>query len=99
MSESRLNRSLWTSGKALRRPGLHPIIETGLDISNANTLIVDGADKYGLSAAPAPRVGRGQANMDAYFLYPSEKPLGEVALERLKAVATHNELGAGIGWP
>jgi transcription-repair coupling factor (superfamily II helicase) len=74
------------------------IIETGLDISNANTLIVDGADKYGLSQLHQlrGRVGRGRERAYAYFLYPSEKPLGEVALERLKAVASHNELGAGM---
>ncbi|MFJ5861590.1 transcription-repair coupling factor [Pseudarthrobacter sp. NPDC092439] len=74
------------------------IIETGLDISNANTLIVDGADKYGLSQLHQlrGRVGRGRERAYAYFLYPSEKPLGEVALERLKAVAAHNELGAGM---
>ncbi len=74
------------------------IIETGLDISNANTLIVDGADKYGLSQLHQlrGRVGRGRERAYAYFLYPAEKPLGEVALERLKAVAAHNELGAGM---
>ncbi|MET3946311.1 transcription-repair coupling factor (superfamily II helicase) [Arthrobacter sp. UYCu512] len=74
------------------------IIETGLDISNANTLIVDGADKYGLSQLHQlrGRVGRGRERAYAYFLYPVEKPLGEVALERLKAVAAHNELGAGM---
>lgn len=74
------------------------IIETGLDISNANTLIVDRADNYGLSQLHQlrGRVGRGRERAYAYFLYPSEKPLGEVALERLKAVASHNELGAGM---
>ncbi|MEA5456659.1 transcription-repair coupling factor [Sinomonas sp. JGH33] len=74
------------------------IIETGLDISNANTLIVDRADSYGLSQLHQlrGRVGRGRERAYAYFLYPSEKPLGEVALERLKAVAAHNELGAGL---
>ncbi|MGF9662344.1 transcription-repair coupling factor [Arthrobacter crystallopoietes] len=74
------------------------IIETGLDISNANTLIVDRADSYGLSQLHQlrGRVGRGRERAYAYFLYPSEKPLGEVALERLKAVASHNELGAGM---
>lgn len=74
------------------------IIETGLDISNANTLIVDGANKYGLSQLHQlrGRVGRGRERAYAYFLYPAEKPLGEVALERLKAVAAHNELGAGM---
>jgi transcription-repair coupling factor (superfamily II helicase) len=74
------------------------IIETGLDISNANTLIIDRADSYGLSQLHQlrGRVGRGRERAYAYFLYPSEKPLGEVALERLKAVAAHNELGAGM---
>ncbi|MCG2620526.1 transcription-repair coupling factor [Arthrobacter sp. I2-34] len=74
------------------------IIETGLDISNANTLIVDRADSYGLSQLHQlrGRVGRGRERAYAYFLYPAEKPLGEVALERLKAVAAHNELGAGM---
>ncbi|WP_035744720.1 transcription-repair coupling factor [Haematomicrobium sanguinis] len=74
------------------------IIETGLDISNANTLIVDRADQYGLSQLHQlrGRVGRGRERAYAYFLYPAEKPLGEVALERLKAVAAHNELGAGM---
>ena len=74
------------------------IIETGLDISNANTLIVDRADHFGLSQLHQlrGRVGRGRERAYAYFLYPSEKPLGETALERLKAVAAHNELGAGM---
>ncbi|MBD7996048.1 transcription-repair coupling factor [Arthrobacter sp. Sa2CUA1] len=74
------------------------IIETGLDISNANTLIVDRADHFGLSQLHQlrGRVGRGRERAYAYFLYPAEKPLGEVALERLKAVAAHNELGAGM---
>lgn len=73
------------------------IIETGLDISNANTLIVDKADNYGLSQLHQlrGRVGRGRERAYAYFLWNAEKPLGEVALERLKAVATHNELGSG----
>ncbi|WP_026553871.1 transcription-repair coupling factor [Arthrobacter sp. 35W] len=74
------------------------IIETGLDISNANTLIVDRADNYGLSQLHQlrGRVGRGRERAYAYFFYPFDKPLGEVALERLKAVAAHNELGAGM---
>lgn len=74
------------------------IVETGLDIANANTLIVDRADSYGLSQLHQlrGRVGRGRERAYAYFLYPAEKPLGEVALERLKAVAAHNELGAGM---
>ncbi|MFW0110110.1 transcription-repair coupling factor [Rothia sp. P13129] len=74
------------------------IVETGLDISNANTLIVDQAQNYGLSQLHQlrGRVGRGRERAYAYFLYPPEKLLGTVALERLKAVATHNELGSGM---
>ena len=74
------------------------IIETGLDISNANTLIVDRASSYGLSQLHQlrGRVGRSRERAYAYFLYPAEKPLGEDALERLKAVAANNELGAGL---
>ena len=74
------------------------IIETGIDISNANTLIVDRADMYGLSQLHQlrGRVGRAQERAYAYFLYSPDKPLGEIALERLKAVATHNELGVGM---
>lgn len=74
------------------------IIETGLDISNANTLIVEQANNYGLSQLHQlrGRVGRGRERAYAYFLYPADKPLGEIALERLKAVAAHNELGAGM---
>ncbi|GAA1356356.1 transcription-repair coupling factor [Arthrobacter rhombi] len=74
------------------------IIETGLDISNANTLIVDRANNYGLSQLHQlrGRVGRGRDRAYAYFLWNAEKPLGEVALERLRAVAAHNELGSGF---
>ncbi|HXD27843.1 MAG TPA: transcription-repair coupling factor [Arthrobacter sp.] len=74
------------------------IIETGLDISNANTLIVDRANNYGLSQLHQlrGRVGRGRDRAYAYFLWDAERPLGEVALERLKAVAAHNELGSGF---
>lgn len=74
------------------------IVETGLDISNANTLIVDHAQNYGLSQLHQlrGRVGRGRERAYAYFLYPVDKTLGEIAHERLKAVAAHNELGAGL---
>ncbi len=54
------------------------IVETGLDISNANTLIVDNAQNYGLSQLHQlrGRVGRGRERAYAYFLYPPGKPLG-----------------------
>lgn len=74
------------------------IVETGLDIPNANTLIIDDAQRYGLSQLHQlrGRVGRGRDRAYAYFLYDPAKPLGEVAMERLKAVAQHNELGSGL---
>jgi transcription-repair coupling factor (superfamily II helicase) len=74
------------------------IIETGLDIANANTLIIDRADKYGLSQLHQlrGRVGRGRERAYAYFLYDADKPLGEVAHDRLATIAANNELGAGM---
>ncbi|MEP6482481.1 MAG: transcription-repair coupling factor, partial [Rhodoglobus sp.] len=74
------------------------IIETGLDIANANTLIIDRADKYGLSQLHQlrGRVGRGRERAYAYFLYDDLKPLSETALERLGTIAANNELGAGM---
>ena len=74
------------------------IIETGLDIANANTLIVDRADKYGLSQLHQlrGRVGRGRERAYAYLLYDPETPLSETAHDRLAALAANNELGSGI---
>ncbi len=74
------------------------IVETGLDISNANTLLVDRADTFGLSQLHQlrGRVGRGRERAYAYFLYPPEKPLTETAHDRLATIASHTELGAGI---
>ncbi|MDH6180294.1 transcription-repair coupling factor (superfamily II helicase) [Microbacteriaceae bacterium SG_E_30_P1] len=74
------------------------IIETGLDIANANTLIIDRADKYGLSQLHQlrGRVGRGRERAYAYFLYDPDKPLSETAHERLNTIAANNELGAGM---
>jgi transcription-repair coupling factor (superfamily II helicase) len=74
------------------------IVESGLDIPNANTLIVDRADAQGLSQLHQlrGRVGRGRERAYAYFLYPTEKPLTETAHERLATVAQHTEIGAGM---
>jgi transcription-repair coupling factor (superfamily II helicase) len=74
------------------------IVESGLDIPNANTLIVDRADAQGLSQLHQlrGRVGRGRERAYAYFLYPPEKPLTETAHERLATVAQHTEIGAGM---
>jgi transcription-repair coupling factor (superfamily II helicase) len=74
------------------------IIETGLDIANANTLIIDKADKYGLSQLHQlrGRVGRSRERGYAYFLYDADKPLSETAQDRLETIAANNELGAGM---
>lgn len=74
------------------------IVESGLDVPNANTLIVDRADTYGLSQLHQlrGRVGRGRERGYAYFLYPPERPLTETAYERLSTIAQHTEMGAGM---
>lgn len=73
------------------------IVEAGLDIASANTLIVDRADHMGLSQLHQlrGRVGRGRDRGYAYFLYPPDKPLSQTAHDRLAALAANNELGAG----
>jgi transcription-repair coupling factor (superfamily II helicase) len=74
------------------------IVEAGLDISNANTLIMERADLFGLSQLHQMRgrVGRGRERAYAYFFYPPERPLTETAHERLATLAQHSELGAGM---
>ena len=74
------------------------IIETGLDIANANTIIIDRADKYGLSQLHQlrGRVGRGRERAYAYFLYDDTKPLSETAADRLETIAVNNDLGSGM---
>ena len=74
------------------------IVETGLDISNANTLIVERADTFGLSQLHQlrGRVGRSRERGYAYFLYPPHAPLTETAYDRLATIAQNNELGAGM---
>jgi transcription-repair coupling factor (superfamily II helicase) len=74
------------------------IVETGLDISNANTLIVERADTFGLSQLHQlrGRVGRSRERGYAYMLYPPEVPLTETAYDRLATIAQNNELGAGM---
>jgi len=73
------------------------IVETGLDISNANTLILERADVLGLSQLHQlrGRVGRGRERAYAYFLYPPERPMTETAHDRLATIAQHTDLGAG----
>jgi transcription-repair coupling factor (superfamily II helicase) len=74
------------------------IVETGLDISNANTLIVERSDTFGLSQLHQlrGRVGRSRERGYAYFLYPPHAPLTETAYDRLATIAQNNELGAGM---
>jgi transcription-repair coupling factor (superfamily II helicase) len=74
------------------------IIETGLDIGNANTLIVDNADKFGLSQLHQlrGRVGRGRERAYAYFLYPPDHAITETAHDRLATIAAQSDLGAGM---
>jgi len=74
------------------------IVESGIDIANANTLIVDRADMFGLSQLHQlrGRVGRGRERAYAYFLYNPEKPLTETAHERLATIAQHTDLGSGM---
>ncbi len=74
------------------------IVESGLDIPNANTLIVDRADAYGLPQLHQlrGRVGRGRERGYCYFLFPPEKPLTETAHERLATIQQHAGVGAGM---
>jgi transcription-repair coupling factor (superfamily II helicase) len=74
------------------------IVESGIDIPNANTLIVERGDLFGLSQLHQlrGRVGRGRERAYSYFLYPVEAPLTETAHERLATIAQHTDLGAGM---
>ena len=74
------------------------IVESGLDVSNANTMIIERSDTLGLSQLHQlrGRVGRGRERAYAYFLYPPDKPLTETAHERLATLAQHSDLGGGM---
>ncbi|HET7326997.1 MAG TPA: transcription-repair coupling factor [Nocardioidaceae bacterium] len=74
------------------------IVEAGLDVSNANTLLIERADLLGLSQLHQlrGRVGRGRERAYAYCLYPPDKPLTETAHDRLATIAQHSDLGAGM---
>ncbi len=74
------------------------IVESGLDVSNANTMVIERADTLGLSQLHQlrGRVGRGRERAYAYFLYPADKPLTETAHERLATLAQHSDLGGGM---
>jgi transcription-repair coupling factor (superfamily II helicase) len=74
------------------------IIESGLDIPNANTLIVDRADTFGLAQLYQlrGRVGRGAARGHAFLFRPGRERAGDEALRRLEILAEQNQLGAGF---
>ncbi len=74
------------------------IIETGIDIPNANTIIIDRADKFGLAQLHQlrGRVGRSHHQAYAYLLTPNKRAMTADAVKRLEAIATTTELGAGF---
>jgi len=74
------------------------IIETGLDIPNANTLIIENADRFGLSQLHQlrGRVGRSTRHAYAYFTYKPDKNLSEIAEKRLSAIRDFAEFGSGF---
>lgn len=73
------------------------IIETGIDIPNANTIIIEDADKFGLSQLYQikGRVGRSNRLAYAYLLYSPQKQLSEIATKRLKSIKEFTQLGSG----
>lgn len=73
------------------------IIETGIDIPNANTLIIYDADRFGLSQLYQlrGRVGRSDRIAYAYFMYHKDKMLNDIAVKRLNAIRDFTELGSG----
>lgn len=73
------------------------IVETGIDIPNANTIIIDQADKFGLSQLYQikGRVGRSNRLAYAYLMYQPKKALTEIAQKRLQSIKEFTELGSG----
>ena len=74
------------------------IIESGIDIPNANTMIIDRADTFGLSQLHQlrGRIGRSDRKAYAYFLVPNNRNITEVAQKRLKALQTYADMGSGF---
>ena len=74
------------------------IIETGVDLPNANTLIIENADRMGLSQLHQlrGRVGRSSRKAYAYFTYPPRKVLSEISVKRLNAIREYTEFGSGF---
>ncbi len=74
------------------------LIENGIDIPNVNTIIIDRADRYGVSQLYQlrGRVGRGDKEAFAYLFYPSMAQMSEIAIKRLKVISEHTDLGSGF---
>ncbi len=74
------------------------IIESGIDIPNANTMIIDRADTYGLAQLHQlrGRIGRSDRKAYAYFIVPENRTLSETAQRRLQALQTYAEMGSGF---
>jgi transcription-repair coupling factor (superfamily II helicase) len=74
------------------------IIESGIDVPNANTIIINNADAFGLSDLHQlrGRVGRFNRQAYAYFLIPKNKPINQDAQKRLEAIEQYSELGSGF---
>jgi transcription-repair coupling factor (superfamily II helicase) len=74
------------------------IIESGLDIPNANTMIINDADRFGLAELHQlrGRVGRYKHRAYAYMLLPASRPITPIASRRLKAIEEYSHLGAGF---
>jgi transcription-repair coupling factor (superfamily II helicase) len=74
------------------------IIESGIDIPNANTMIIDRADTYGLAQLHQlrGRIGRSDRKAYAYFIVPENRMLNETAQRRLQALQTYAEMGSGF---
>src|SRR5438046_3723317 len=75
-----------------------PIVENGLDIPNANTIVINRADRYGLSQLYQwrGRVGRSDRPAYAYLMIPPEDNLSPVAKKRLAAIKEFSDLGSGF---
>src|SRR5437879_9687937 len=78
--------------------GCTTVIESGLDIPNANTISINNADRFGLSELHQlrGRVGRWKHRAYCYLLLPADRPVTPVAAKRLKAIEEYSHLGAGF---
>ena len=95
--ELEIHMSLFVSGK-VDVLVCTTIIESGLDIPNANTIIINRADNFGLADLHQlrGRVGRYKNRAYAYFFVPKDRPITQKSIRRLKAIEEYSELGAGF---